>query len=599
MQALQHFNTALDILEHKHRFLQAAVRAIPGAGRALESRTKLLLAGQEITVGNAYLLEGLKRAKAPELDSLTARLTVILGYLESALPNYEKALVSLQEVRVEDLPAEYRPQFAEFKLLFTATISDFKHIHELGGTLQEILGGNGRRRYLIQLQNEDEQRATGGFMGTFIFLEVKDGSIARIDIPPGGTYDLQGQIREYLEPPLPLLLVNDLWKPHDANWHFDFPESARRFMRFYEETRGMSVDGVFAVNHSFLTRLLTLIGPLTDEKRNLTLTAENAIPLLQTVVETGPEKKISKPKQIISDLTPVLFDQLSHLSTEQLIPFLLQLHEALDQKEIQTYFTDARAEETVRSFGWSGNIVSTTPFQDYLAVVNTNINGGKSDARIAQKITHQAVVQPNGEIIVTLLVTREHKGRADEQFYGQPNFDYLRVYVPQGSELLDTQGFTWPDEKNFHVPKNWTKKDSRLSEIEQEVGVDPKSGTRITNEFGKTVFANWVTTEPETTSQVEIVYRLPFKAFSTETPAEGWKKILLGNAETSRYQLVLQRQSGTRSTFESQIIFPSDWTPLWSDGPYSEQAENGLLITSSPLKKDSVWSVVLKKKPSP
>lgn len=80
-------------------------------------------------------------------------------------------------------------------------------------------------------------------------------------------------------------------------------------------------------------------------------------------------------------------------------------------------------------------------------VVNTNIGGGKSDANIKQTVEHQAVVQSDGSIIATVIITRAHEGIDDsDSLLGQLNSNYIRVYVPEGSELLDSGGFVYPDE---------------------------------------------------------------------------------------------------------------------------------------------------------
>ena len=40
------------------------------------------------------------------------------------------------------------------------------------------------------------------------------------------------------------------------------------------------------------------------------------------------------------------------------------------------------------------------------------------------------------------------------------------------------------------------------------IGIDNKTGTRITAEFGKTVFGNWVTTNPGGESEIYFIYKL-------------------------------------------------------------------------------------------
>ncbi len=593
-EALRNFNSALNTLEEKHRLLQKIISIIPVLHDEVKSRQNLILAGQKITLGNTYLLKGIEESQSNPNETLTKRLDIIITHLSAALPNYEQATTYLDTVSPDDLPVEYQASFKEFKKLFTTAIADFKQIDKLGESFQDIFGAQGSRRYLLVFQNTDELRPTGGFMGSFAEIDLKDGKVEKINIPAGGTYDLQGQLEEYVEPPTPFFIANKRWEFQDANWFPDFKTSAEKILWFYRHSERGSADGVIAINSSVLKRLLALMGPITDEKRNIKLTSETALADIQAVVEEGPEKKDNKPKQIISDLAPQFLDYFKNIKPDQILPLLSSFKEALDQKEIQVYFADSQIEKQIQPFGWTGDIINIPPNEDYLMVVNTNIRGQKSDARIKQKISHQAVVQDDGSIIDTVTISREHTGQISEKFYGQPNINYMRVYTPKGSELLSATGFKWPDEKSFRAPDSWTKKDETLALVETEVATDPISGTKIVNEFDKTSFGNWVITEPGETNVVQFSYRIPYK-ISISQNAEGWKKLISSAPTISPYHLTVQRQSGSESTFDSQIIFPAGWSPISSDGSGIEIAANGAAITEANLTNDSRWSIAMKK----
>lgn len=582
-QALSHFDNAVTTLETKHKFLQSFASVLPFIGDEVTSRQKLVLAGQQLTLGNTYILKGLTESQTTNSSTMAARINIIMTHLRAALPNYENALNNLQDVDLGVLPLQYQSTFKDYRELFATIFSDVKNLALLGDSVQEIFGGKGLRRYILTFQNVDEIRATGGFMGSFAILTVKDGEILNLEVPPNGTYDLKKQLDTYLEPPKPMLLANKRWEFQDANWFPDFSASAEKILWFYQHSRQETADGVIAINSTVLERILGIIGPVKDEKRGLVLTQENAINTIQNKVETwDEEKKDYRPKQIITDLSQTFLEYFKNIKPENLLPLLVNLQESLEQKEIQLYFSDKTTEKAVEDYGWSGKIISTNPDQDYLLVVNTNIQGQKTDANIKQTISHQAVIDNDGTIVDTVTIARTHTGANDGGLYGSTNIDYIRVYVPVGSELISANGFTWPDEKYFRAPDSWTKKDAFLETLEKEIGVDANSGTRITREFNKTAFSNWIITEPGQTSQVEFTYRLANK-FSNK-------------GKTARYQLVAQKQSGSETEFESQIILPSNWVPVWKDGAETMVAANGMVIKPTQLKTDRIWSLVAKKK---
>jgi hypothetical protein len=589
------FNAALSTIEEKHHILQTIITAIPILHGELESREKILLAGQEITIGNSYLLNALQNAKRDTNKTFSNNLIELSAALASALPNYDAAVNNLQAVDVGILPYQYQAQFTDFRNLFTAVVTDFKNVNDLSNTLQEVFGGKGFRRYLLVFQNPSEIRATGGFIGSFAILDVNNGKIDKLDIPAGGSYDLQGQLPDYLIPPLPLTLTNKRWEFQDANWFPDFPASAKKMLWFFHRSRGITADGVISINATVLQRLLSIIGPVVDLKRDLILTAETALPTIQTIVESSTEKLNHKPKQILSDLTPQLLQSLTSTPPTAILPLLISLEDALGQKEIQAYFTDQETESNITSFGWSGALAQAQPNEDYLFVVNTNIQGEKSDAKIKQTISHQAVIANDGSVVDTVIITREHTGTPTEPLYGTPNLDYLRLYVPAGSTLISASGFTWPDEKNFRAPESWYKTDTDLQNIETEVTIDNSSGTRITNEFGKTAFGNWVATAPGTTSQVVFSYRLSFLLPETnQSTISMFDRILAPFGKSfKKYSLLVQKQSGITSDFESQILLPPNWQPKWTSDDQILIADNGVRVTKLPLTNDRLWITII------
>ncbi|MFZ2190193.1 MAG: DUF4012 domain-containing protein [Candidatus Magasanikiibacteriota bacterium] len=598
-EALISFGEANTIVDKEHQVLQYVAGLLPVVGTQVTSRQHLLVAGHHLALGNTYLVKGLKEVEDNNSFSTTDKIKIIANHLSSAIPQYEEALADLSAVDSSAVPVEYQESFNDFKVLFTALVDDMNDIVDLSDSLDLIFGSDQLKRYLLVFQNNSELRPTGGFMGSFAIMDVQKGKITNLDIPGGGTYDLQGQLNEYLKPPLPLQLSNDRWEFQDANWFPDFPASAKKIAWFYEHGRGTTVDGVIALNASVLERLLSVLGPVTNSENNLTLASDNVLPQLQYKVEVDYDKEENKPKEILSDLASQFLNSMTQLDAMSAIRLLSELNEALTQKEIQVYFNDSMLESKMKSFGWAGEIINNTNDQDYLYVVNTNIHGQKSDAKIKQTIEHQAVIDDSGSILDTVVITREHTGTPGEMFFGVNNVDYIRVYVPAEAELVEAGGFVYPPEEAFYVPEDWYKIDSDLETNEKEINIDKKTGTRITSEFGKTAFGNWTMTAPGQISKVYFTYKLPFKVITEnnkeETTFEKWKKTFVGEAtEVSRYSLFVQKQSGIDSDFNSRVIYPANWTPIWQENENLQMAVNGAEF-STRLKTDDFFGLIMEK----
>ena len=602
-EALQLFAAANSLLDKDYRLLISIAEWLPVVGDRVESRQHLLVAGHHLALGNTYLVKGVVESEQAAELPFTDRVEILERHLKSAEPQYAEALAGLNQVQPQAIPAAYQKPFADFKLLFAAFVNDLRDLADLAGVVRSVLGDDSFRRYLVVFQNHHELRPTGGFVGSFAIVDVQKGKLVNVEVPAGGSYDLQGQLTAFLKPPMPLQLANARWEFQDANWFPDFSASAEKLAWFYRAARGTTVDGVIAVNASVLERLLRVVGPVEAKEYDLVLAHDTALSELEQEVEFGENKKINQPKAVIAELLGEMLALLTKASATDLMRLLTEVHSAAEEKEIQIALRDDSAQATLRQFGWTGEVWPTPAAHDYLLVVHSNIQGQKSDAKIEQTIEHQAHVQSDGSIVDTVVIRREHKGRPGESLYGGPNISYVRVYVPEGAELLDAGGFTYPPEEAFHTPEDWYEEDQTLAREEKEVATHIQTGTRITEEFGKTAFGNWVVTLPGEASEVFFTYRLPFsvplrEGTNGERSREWWSALLQADKPRilSPYRLLLQKQSGVNSQFSLRVIYQPGWTPVWRSDAAIDLALNGA-VYKTVLKSDQVVGVVFEHDP--
>lgn len=598
-RALRAFASARGILDSDHRWLFYALAALPILGESLQSHNALLSAGEHVALGNTYLLKGANDAQSAANVSMSDRMRMLYPYLRAAIAQYRAADQAFRRVSSRHIPVEHQAAFGEFRTMFAMLVDDVADIAELLEAMEVVLGGDSFRRYLVVFQNSYELRPTGGFMGSYGILDVQKGKVIRFDIPPGGTYDIKGQLSEYVQPPSPLQLVNGRWEFQDANWFPDFAASGEKIAWFYEHSRGTTVDGVIAVNATVLERLLRVVGPLNIPDRGVTLSSETALAYIQETVERGEEKAAGKPKTILADAAAELSAKLSAPAPVDVLRLLTEAQQALDQKEIQTYFRDARAQDMFRRYGWTGEIIETGEQQDFLAVIQANLQGQKSDARMDQVIEHEAAIAKDGSIMDTVVIRRAHRGSQGEAFYGAPNWSYMRAYVPAGSVLLDAGGFTFPPEAAFHAPELWYDDDIDVARLEAEESVHEKTGTRVTREFGKTAFGNWVLTQPGETSVVYFTYRLPFRISVTnepETKTARWESVFrpASSRRYSRYQLFLHKQSGADGRVTTRVVYPESWMPVWKSDDRIDLAQNGGAL-DMPFEHDVTVGILMQK----
>lgn len=496
----------------------------------------------------------------------------------------------LEEVNVDDLPKEYREKLVEMKNKLPQVNSAMQGFLADSAVFTDILGGNGPRKYLILFQNNQEMRATGGFIGTYAIVDIFNGHIRKFFVD--GIFNPDGQFNDRIVPPAPIQKISANWSLHDSNWFPDFPVSAEKSILFYEKTGGPTVDGVITITPVVLQKLLAITGPIEMPEYDVTIDKDNFMEKIQYEVEVNYDKELNQPKKILADLTPKILDKLFNAQNlSDMAKTMAILTESLDEKHILIYSRNYDIQKVLSQRSWSGEILDTQ--RDYLSVINTNINGYKTDGVIEEKISHTSEIQTDGSIVNTVTITRHHMGGdTPMEWWNKVNADYMRVYVPKGSQLISVSGQTREvNSPPLDYDKLGYKRDPQVRMEEDSMTVDENSGTQVYDDANKTVFANWVYVSPKETAQVTYSYLLPFKLETNLT-----------SQSVATYSLLAQKQSGSLgSQFTSQIIYPKIYSILWKypENNITEisnlsEDKHGIMVNSD-LKTDKFVGVAFRR----
>lgn len=532
-----------------HAAIVAVVNVIPQTDRTYDSVHGLITAGRELATVASMLSAIAEKVGGQGAIDIVTKLELLTTAMESAAPHGDAAGAALEKVDASVIPEEYRDRVAALKEYAPQLTDALREFVTFSNTMSTMLGGDGAMRYLVAFQNTTELRPTGGFIGSFAEMKVRNGAIESMVIPGGGTYDVQGQLTEFVAAPNPLQLLKARWEMQDANWFPDFPTSAKKFQWFYEHAGGPTTDGVIAINSNFVVELLAALGPVEMPEYGRTIDAENFMFEAQKIVELEYDKEENAPKAFIGDLAPVLLERITQADLPTFLAVLDIVGEALQEKDIQIFLTNNALQASIEELGWSGSMKRTSG--DYLMVVNTNLGGGKTDAVIEQAVDVDVQIAEDGSVVNTVRITKTHHGLANALFSGRNNVDYIRLYVPEGSELLSAEGFEIPGAELFEAPDTALAMDEELAMAMTNITADVASGTDIWDEKGKTVFGNWIQTAPGETEEVTFTYRLPFTVFAPEKDGLIAKaKAQLGMGQLGAYTLFIQKQPGvtTRTT---------------------------------------------------
>jgi hypothetical protein len=317
----------------------------------------------------------------------------------------------------------------------------------------------------------------------------------------------------------------DLLLLRDAYWSPDFPRTAQLARALYAPDEGQSGGGVVSADLRSAELLFEALGPLTVPGADEPITATNIMEQLKRFFEKPVKSDASLNSKVSGewwqqrkDFMPALAGAaLARLSSGQvgysaLVEKSLQ---ALNEGAIQIWVDDDEVAAQLAKAGWDGGI-QPEEGADFLLYVDTNMGYNKVDAVMERALTYE-VSWPGGPDEPALAKTsmtyhhpveapghvcdpRPRYGDSYDEMTQRCYFDYVRLYTPGGSELIDVEG------------------------------VQPDSATSQRGESGTEVFSGYFIMKPGDEHTVTFTYRLP----PGITP--------------DNYRLVVQKQSGVAPT---------------------------------------------------
>lgn len=410
-----------------------------------------------------------------------------------------------------------------------------------------------RQQFLVLFQNASELRPAGGFIGSYAHLTLQNGSLTNIDVRD--IYDPDGQLDLKVIPPKPLQFVTPQWGARDANWFFDFPLSAGKVIQFLESSKmykekNISFGGAAAINMETIRDLLSVTGPIYLEDYGLEINDINVLEELQREVEEGQDKQAGQPKKILKALTPILFEKLGALNEKGKADLAEKLGRRLENKDIMIYFKDLAIESYLQTLGVAGEMaIFPEDFSgSYLAVVNANIGGHKTDEFIKQKIALEIDIGKDGQILNNLEIERRHFGQdRKEWWYKAVNKDYLQVFVPAESKLISVAGNDVREIKPRSYGAGY-KQDSDVASLESSYRKLSEFGIEELALLGRTIFGAWLITEPGETDVAKFSY-LQKQNFPV--------------ADGSVFDFMFEKQSGITSNLDISVMAPAGY--VWKE----------------------------------
>jgi len=560
---------------------------VPGVGPDLQALPPLLDIAVDLTGAGDAAMEGF----APLLDLMgedTAAegedpLSLAMHTLVDARPQLETARTLVERAmhrRAELDAAQLSPRLARLVAMLDRALPLAPAGVEAALLAPDLLGLSGPRTYLLLAQNSDELRPTGGFISGVGLVTVDGGAIAELSFHDA--YLVDDFSKPYGEPPAPLYeyMLSELWLFRDANWSPDFPTSAQKVAELYTYGQGVGLDGVIAFDQHGAARLIEALGPVKVEGWDEPATGKDFVKAVRRAWNPAGGEVTGEwgrtRKDFMSKVMQAVLEQIMRQpETVDWFGLGRALWQDLEERHLLVYLEEPAAASWLHAQGWDGALHPVEG--DYLVVVDANLGFNKANPSIERTLDYEVTLHADGSAVAELAVNYHHTVRDSDRPCSQRAiylegerityeslmegcyWNYLRVYVPEGSRL-------WTASR-YPVPAEYLLRGEGTA---GEAKVLPAEGD-------KTVFAQFFVVERGQVLKARFHYSLPHVAHSEEGQ---WC-----------YVLLIQKQPGTDGTRVSLTIDLPPGAQLLAATPSPRMIDGGTLTFDLNLDADIVVEV--------
>lgn len=439
----------------------------------------------------------------PRIDDISEKLSLVRNEIDQVDPNHYPPIGPAKKAK---------EALTKLKTLTDQSVTLIESSKPLIKILPELLGEPKEKKYLVLFQNDKELRPTGGFITAYSFFRLDSGvvhvdtsnNIYNLDDTISGKSIAPSVLQKYLE-------VKTL-NLRDINLSPDFKVSMNDFNALYKKAGGyQKVDGIIAVDTQALVAAMNILGDIEvggstwSTKTDPRCDCPQVIYNMEVYADQPTNKIIDNRKGIIGDLMYAIM-QKAFSSSPKLYwgPLFQTMLNQIAQKHILFNMNNSQAQLGMEGLNAAGRIMSSEG--DYLHINEANLGGAKSNMFITEDVAQDYSVGSDGTITKTVTINYKNPYAPSDCNLERGNLclnavlrDWLRIYVPKGSKLVNSQG----------------------SEVKM----------KTYDELGKTVYEGFLTIRPRGVAKFTISYTLPFKL-----------------AQNSVLPLMIQKQPGTQAS---------------------------------------------------
>jgi len=547
---------------------------ITGQDELYDNSTQLILGAQYTVQGAEELLDAVYpltkyvRDFEPALDfqgstpSTTREYRTYLEEIDDNSYKLEEASykISLASEIINNLdttvfPNSLQDKILEIKDIISQLEEGTQSFSEINAFIPDLLGVDGRKRYLIFFQNEGEIRSTGGWLTSYGIIGIEGGQIRELFVDD--IYNADGTLRvqnKTYTPPRSMSNALEItqWPFALVNWYPDLSDTLTEAEPFIKDLgKGNTLDGLITVNVTFVQKLLERWGGIEVPGETELVTSENLYPKIFQMHEEFTPGSTQKTT-FLANLANEIIKKILSMDISELIEMGGVFEESLEEKHLQATFRNRGAYNFFSSRDWANAM--SPEYNDAPIAIDWNWGGNKANLYLDKNHTLTVNVRDTDTVDFTYTLTVENTSSSKE--YPEGDYvNYQRIYIPPEAKVLKISGFENDEYTTYR-------------------------------ESGFKIIGGWFNIPIETTENITVSYRV-------ERGGEGSNFPITLQEENAFFNLNLFKQPGEkRHAYKLDISYPSTWNLESSPGLSSISSQlSGRFELSQDLEYPIIWRI--------
>ena len=417
----------------------------------------------------------------------------LVSDLDKSLNRVVRNIESLPRWALPEVAQKERDQALAQLEIFQVQMRDLRRLERVWRDLVKK-----EERVLILLQNRNEPRSTGGFVGSLVLLDFSETGL---EWQFSDIYELDRLFTDGEPAPEWFHGLSKTISLRDMNFWPDFRTSSQQYRQAFKSI-GEKVPGtIVGLNLSVIETFLSFGSSIEIAPWGVRLDQYNFDLALQFLVESKISGRFAVKKPVLQFAQQLLSPEyLSSLDLGRIRSFDWESFRA--QKNLLVHSQNIGLQKVFENWGLDGQIRRKPESDNFLQFDFVSVGANKSEKFVWTKLWHDSDISPDGMVKNTLQIRRTHALQPNEieSLLGSDNWPpnikdlltedlkwvlgqgqsriVLRVMVPLEARLIDQKNpsgvitsVTTSDFKIWEIPLNVVPGESIEATLEYETSI--------------------------------------------------------------------------------------------------------------------------------